>query len=66
MEADPFLFTANVRMQDTMLYSPKIKLISWPKDVTLDFIKSFGLSLDGFEATIKTDPRPTKNHNNGA
>ena len=49
MEVVPFLFAVDIRMQDAMLYSPKIEPISWPEDITLDFIKSFDLSLDGFE-----------------
>ena len=53
VDADPFLFMANVRMQGATLYSPKIKPIPWLKDVTPDSIKSFNLSLDGFEVTIK-------------
>ena len=43
VDANPFPFTTDLRMQDVMLYSPKIEPISWPKDVTLDFIKSFDL-----------------------
>ena len=58
VEADPFLFMADVRMQDVMLYSLKIELISWPEDTTLDLIKSFDLSLDGFEVTVEADTRP--------
>ena len=55
MDADPFPFTANVRMQDAMLYSLKIEPISWPEDVPLDFVKSFDLPLDGFEATVEVE-----------
>ena len=53
MDADPFPFTADVSMQDVMLYSPKIDPISWPEDITLDAIKSFDLSLDGFEVIVE-------------
>ena len=57
VDADPFPFTANVRMQDTMLYSPKIEPIAWPEDVPLDSIKSFDLSLDRFEIIVKAETR---------
>ena len=40
VDADPFPFTADVRMQDAMLYSPKIEPIAWPEDVPLDLVKS--------------------------
>ena len=66
VDADLFPFTAEVRMQDAMLYSPKIGPSSQPEDVTLDSIESFHLSLDGFETTVKVDPWPTKNHGDGA
>ena len=66
VDADLFLFTADVRMQDSMLYSPKIEPISWLEDVTLDSTESFDLSLDRFEITVKADPWPTKNHGDGA
>ena len=62
---DPFPFTADVRMQDAMLYSPKIKPISWPEDITLDSIKSFDLSLDGFEVIIEADAWPDKSDSDG-
>ena len=65
IDANPFLFMANVRMLDPMLYFPKIELISWPKGIKLDFIKSFDLSLDWFEVTVEVDPQPTKNHGDG-
>ena len=58
MDADPFPFTVDVRMQDAMLYSSKIEPISWPEDVPLDFVKSFDLSLDGFEVTIEVETWP--------
>ena len=57
---------ADIRMQDAMLYSPKIEPISWPKDVTLDPIKSFDLSLYEFEVIVKVGPQPTKSHIDGA
>lgn len=49
-----------------MLYSPKIEPISWPKDITIDYIKSFDMSMDRFEVVVQADPRPTENHNDGA
>ena len=58
VDADPFPFIADVRMQDAMLYSSKIEPIAWPEDILLDSIKSFDLSLDGFEVTIKAKTRP--------
>ena len=58
VDIDPFPFTADVRMQDAMLYSPKIEPISWPEDVTLDSIKSFDLSLDGLEVTVEAETLP--------
>ena len=63
MNVDPFPFTADVRMQDAMLYSPKIEPISQLEDITLDSIKSFDLSLDGFEVIVEVNLQPTKNHN---
>ena len=39
-------------MQDAVLYSSKMEPISWHEDVTLDSIKSFDLSLDGFEVAV--------------
>ena len=65
VKTDPFLFSADVRMQDDMLYSPKLKPISWPEDITLDSIKSFDLSLDGFEVIIKADPWLNKSDSYG-
>ena len=53
-------------MQDAMLYSPKIKPISWPEDVTLDSIKFFNLLLDGFEVIVEANLWLTKNHSDGA
>ena len=55
VNADLFLFTANVRMQDDILYSSKIEPISWPEDVSINSIKSFDLSLDGFDITVKAE-----------
>ena len=55
VNADLFLFTANVRMQDAILYSSKIEPISWPEDVSINSIKSFDLSLDGFDITVKAE-----------
>ena len=66
MEADPFPFITKVTMQDAMLYSPKIKPISWPEDVTLDSIKFFNLLLDGFEVIVEANLWLTKNHSDGA
>ena len=63
VNVDPFPFTADVRMQDAMLYSPKIEPISQLEDITLDSIKSFDLSLDGFEVIVEVNLQPTKNHN---
>ena len=65
VDVDSFPFTTDVRTQDVMLYSSKIEPISWPEDVTLDSVKSFDLSLDGFEIIVEADPRPTKNHSDG-
>ena len=64
VEADPFPFTTDVRMQDVMLYSPKIESISWLEDIILDSIKSFDLSLDNFEVTVEANLWPR--HNDGA
>ena len=64
IDADPFPFTADVRMQDAMLYSPKIELIAWLEDVPLDSVKSFDLSLDGFEIIVKVETRPKSESNN--
>ena len=58
IDADPFPFTTNVRMQDAMLYSSKIELIAWPENVALDSVKSFDLSLDGFEIVVKVETQP--------
>ena len=58
VDADPFPFITDVRMQDAMLYSPKIEPISWPEDVPLDFVKSFDLSLDGIEVIVEAETRP--------
>ena len=65
INAYPFLFTANVRMQDAMLYSPKIKPMSWLEDIALDSIKSFDLLLDKFEITVKANSRPNKSNRDG-
>ena len=58
VDADPFPFTADVRMQDAILYSSKIEPIAWSEDIPLDPVKSFDLSLDGFEVTVKVETRP--------
>ena len=58
VDADPFPFITDVRMQDAMLYSPKIEPISWPEDVPLDFVKSFDLSLDGIEVIVEAETQP--------
>ena len=55
VDADTFPFTIDVRMQNAMLYSPKIEPISCPEDIILDFIKSFELLLDGLEVTVEAD-----------
>ena len=55
VDVDPVPFTADVRMQDAMLYSPKIEPISWPKDIILDYIRSFNFSLDGFQVIVEAD-----------
>ena len=47
-----------------MVYSPKIEPITWPKDVPLDSVKSFDLSLVGFEITVKAETRPKLEHIN--
>ena len=65
MDADPFPFTANVRMQDAMLYSLKIEPISWPEDVALDSITSFDLLLERFEVVVEADPLLAEEHNEG-
>ena len=49
-----------------MLYSPNIEPVSRSEDVTLDSIKSFDLSIDGFEVTVEVDPRPKKNQSDEA
>ena len=65
IDVDPFPFTADVRMQDAMLYSPKIEPITWPEDVQFDFVKSFDISLDGFETTVMAETRPNSGSING-
>ena len=55
VDVDPVPFTADVRMQDAMLYSPKIEPISWPEDIILDYIRSFNFSLDGFQVIVEAD-----------
>ena len=65
MEVDPFPFTADIRMQDAMLYTLKIEHIFLPKDITLDSIKSFDISLDGFEVVVQANLWLTENHNDG-
>ena len=65
VDADPFSFKLDVRMQDAMLYSSKIRHISWFEDVALNSVKPFDLSLDGLEITVEVDPRPTKNRSDG-
>ena len=64
IDADLFPFTADVRMQDAMLYSLKIEPVSWPEDVLLDSVKSFDLSLDGFEITVAAET-PNSRFSNG-
>ena len=65
IDADPFPFTTNVRMLDAMLYSTKIEPVSWPEDVQVDSVKSFDLSLDGFEITVAAETRPSSRTING-
>ena len=66
VDADLFSFIADVKIQDAMLYSPKIEPISWPEDITLDSIMSFDLSLDVFEVVVQADSWLLGNHNGGA
>ena len=56
VDADPFPFMADVRMEESMLYFAKSEPIYWTKNVMLDSIKSFDLLLDGFEVIVKADP----------
>lgn len=51
MDANSFPFTADVRIQDAMLYSPKIEPISWPEDII--FHQVFDISMDEFDISAE-------------